>query len=144
MNAAVIREASFGLTSARPPSQWHGIRSNASKRQSAYGSGEASHRVGGPARALLRLGRRLAGARVLDRRAESCGRGMSGGTRRDALETLFAAYLGIRDRILTEQGELRQHVNVFVGKSDACATDGLAMPLADGAEISIIRAIGGG
>ena len=68
----------------------------------------------------------------------------SGGTLRDALEGLFAAYPGIRDRILTERWEIRQHVNVFVGKREARTMDGLATPLADGMEISIIPAISGG
>ena len=68
----------------------------------------------------------------------------SGDTLLDALEELFAAYPGIRDRLLTEQRELRQHVNVFVGKSDARMLDGLATPLANGVEISIIPAISGG
>jgi len=68
----------------------------------------------------------------------------SGSTLRDALEGLFAAYPGIRDRVLTEQGEIRQHVNVFVGKSEARTTGGLATPLANGAEISILPAISGG
>ena len=68
----------------------------------------------------------------------------SGGTLRDALEALFAAHPGLRDRILTERGETRQHVNVFVGNSDARSTGGLATPLADGMEISIIPAISGG
>jgi molybdopterin converting factor small subunit len=68
----------------------------------------------------------------------------SGSTLRDALEALFAAHPGIRDRILTEQGEVRQHVNVFVGNSDARSTGGLATPLEDGMEISIIPAISGG
>ncbi len=43
----------------------------------------------------------------------------SGGTLQDALEALFAAHPGLRDRVLTEQGEVRQHVNVFVGNSEA-------------------------
>jgi molybdopterin converting factor small subunit len=68
----------------------------------------------------------------------------SGGTLQDALEALFAAHPGIRDRILTEQGEIREHVNVFVGKSESRLTGGLATPLADGMEISIIPAISGG
>jgi molybdopterin converting factor small subunit len=68
----------------------------------------------------------------------------SGGTLRDALEALFAAHSGIRDRVLTERGEIREHVNVFVGKSEARWTGGLATPLADGAEISILPAISGG
>jgi molybdopterin converting factor small subunit len=68
----------------------------------------------------------------------------SGGTLGDALEGLFAAYPGIRDRVLTEQREIRPHVNVFVGKKEARTMDGLATPLANGMEISIIPAISGG
>jgi molybdopterin converting factor small subunit len=67
-----------------------------------------------------------------------------GGTLRDALEALGAAHPGIRDRVLTERGEIREHVNVFVGKSEARSTGGLATPVADGMEISIIPAISGG
>ena len=68
----------------------------------------------------------------------------SGTTLQDALEGLFAAYPGIRDPVLTEQGEIRQHVNVFVGKSEARRAGGLATPLTEGTEISIIPAISGG
>jgi molybdopterin converting factor small subunit len=68
----------------------------------------------------------------------------SGGTLRDALEALFAARPGIRDRVCTEQGEIREHVNVFVGDTAARWADGLAMPIADGVEISIIPALSGG
>jgi molybdopterin converting factor small subunit len=68
----------------------------------------------------------------------------SGGTLHDALEGLFAAYPGIRDRVFTEQREIRQHVNVFVGEREARTVGGLATPLANGMEISIIPAIGGG
>jgi len=67
-----------------------------------------------------------------------------GGTLGDALEALFAAHPGIRDRVLTERGEIREHVNVFVGKSEAREAGGLAAPLADGMQISIIPAISGG
>src|SRR5579862_7770308 len=68
----------------------------------------------------------------------------SSGSLRDALEALFAAHPGIRDRILTEQEEIREHVNVFVGKTESRLTGGMATPLADGTEISIIPAISGG
>ena len=69
----------------------------------------------------------------------------TGRTLQDALEALFAAHPAMRDRILTERGEIREHVNVFVGKkSEARSTGGLATPLADGMEISIIPAISGG
>lgn len=68
----------------------------------------------------------------------------SGGTLGDALEGLFAAYPGLRDRVLTERRQIRQHVNVFVGKTEARTLDGLATPLASGTYISILPAISGG
>ncbi len=67
-----------------------------------------------------------------------------GSALQDALEGLFGAYPGIRDRVLTERREIRQHVNVFVGNTEARTMGGLATPLADGMEISIIPAISGG
>ena len=69
---------------------------------------------------------------------------ISGGTLQHALAALFVAHPGIRDRVLTERGEIREHVTVFVGKSEAHSTGGLATPLAEGIEISIIPAISGG
>jgi molybdopterin converting factor small subunit len=68
----------------------------------------------------------------------------AGATLEDALQGLFAAHPGIRDRVLTERGEIREHVNVFVGKTEARSTGGLATPLADGEAISILPAISGG
>ena len=68
----------------------------------------------------------------------------SGSTLGDALDGLFAAHPGIRDRVLTERREIRQHVNVFVGKKEVRTLGGLATPLANGTEISIIPAISGG
>ena len=68
----------------------------------------------------------------------------SGSELHDAMEALFAAHPGIRDRVLTERGEIREHINVFVGNDIARAMGGLAAPLAEGAEISIIPAISGG
>jgi sulfur-carrier protein len=68
----------------------------------------------------------------------------SGGTLQNALNALFTAHPGIQDRVLTERGEIREHINVFVGNSIARATGGLATPPAHGTEISIIPAISGG
>ena len=68
----------------------------------------------------------------------------SGGKLQDALQALFAVHPGLRDRVLTEQGEIREHVNVFVGKSESRSLGGLATPLADRMEISILPAISGG
>jgi molybdopterin converting factor small subunit len=69
---------------------------------------------------------------------------LSGSTLRDALDALFVTYPGLRDRILTERDEIREHVNVFVGNSESRTTGGLATPVTDGLEISIIPAITGG
>ena len=63
---------------------------------------------------------------------------------RDALEALFAIYPGLRDRILNEQGSVREHVNLFVDKEDARYLDGLATRLSGPAEIVIVPAVSGG
>jgi hypothetical protein len=46
------------------------------------------------------------------------------------LQALFVVYPGLRDRVLTETGETRRHVNIFVangyscrGRSFDCASD---------------------
>jgi len=62
----------------------------------------------------------------------------------EALQALWIACPGIRDRVLTEQGQIREHINVFVGKEDVRYTGGLGTPLSPGAEISIVPAISGG
>lgn len=62
----------------------------------------------------------------------------------DALQALFAAHQGLRDRILTETGEVRQHVNIFLGNENVRHTGGLTTALPASAEISIVPAISGG
>lgn len=68
----------------------------------------------------------------------------SGANLLDGLQALFLAYPGLRDRILTESGQLRQHVNIFVGKNDTRYSNGLATPTPANAEITIVPAISGG
>jgi molybdopterin synthase sulfur carrier subunit len=62
----------------------------------------------------------------------------------DALEALWTICPGLRDRVATEQGEIREHVNVFVGDENVRFTGGLTTPVPDGAEISIFHAVSGG
>jgi molybdopterin converting factor small subunit len=62
----------------------------------------------------------------------------------DALEALWGLHPELRHRILTERGELRPHVNVFVGAENIRYTGGLATPLAGEAEGAIIPAVSGG
>ena len=65
-------------------------------------------------------------------------------TLRDALEELWLAWPGVRDRVVTEQGEVREHINLFVGPEDVRYTGGLATPIPSGSEITIVPAISGG
>lgn len=63
---------------------------------------------------------------------------------RDALAALCIAHPGVRDRVLTEQGEIREHLNIFVGNECVRFGNGLATPVENGAEISIVPAVSGG
>ena len=36
----------------------------------------------------------------------------------DALNSLWQRHIALHDRVLNEQGEIRQHVNIFVGSDD--------------------------
>ena len=62
----------------------------------------------------------------------------------DALRLLWEQCPGMRDRVLTEQAQIREHINVFVGNESVRYTGGLQTPVPDGAQIAIIPAISGG
>jgi molybdopterin converting factor small subunit len=62
----------------------------------------------------------------------------------DALTILWAHCPGVRDRVVTELGEVRQNVNVFVDGESIRYTGGLAASVGDGAEIVILPAVSGG
>ena len=62
----------------------------------------------------------------------------------DALAAVAARWPAVTDRVLTEQGELRRHVNVFVGEESVKFMDGLSTPIEDGATITIVPAVSGG
>jgi PPOX class probable F420-dependent enzyme len=66
------------------------------------------------------------------------------GTVSEALQALWAVCPGMRDRVVTEQGQVREHINIFVGKENIRYTGGLATAVSAGAEISIVPAISGG
>ena len=66
------------------------------------------------------------------------------GTLADALAALWTLYPGVRDRIVNEQGQVRQHINIFVGDEHVRYTGGLATPVSAEAKISIVPAVSGG
>jgi len=61
----------------------------------------------------------------------------------EALDSLWQKHLALRDRILNEQGEIRQHVNIFVGSDNVKRQKGLATRLSTN-EIHIFNAVSGG
>jgi sulfur-carrier protein len=62
----------------------------------------------------------------------------------EALSALWKLYPGLRDRILTEQDEMREHINIFIGDEDVRYTGGLTSRISAGSDISIVPAISGG
>ena len=61
----------------------------------------------------------------------------------EALEAVYAKYDGLRDRI-TDDGELRRFINVYVGGEDIRFSDGLETAVSDGDEVTILPAVAGG
>ena len=67
----------------------------------------------------------------------------SGGTVREVLDDLFAAYPALRDRV-TEGGELSSFVNVYVNDRDVRYRDGLATPVGEDDTVILLPAMAGG
>ncbi len=69
---------------------------------------------------------------------------LEGATVQEVLEGLFSQYSELRERISDEDGSLRRFVNVYLGGEDIRFLEGLATPVADGAELTILPAVAGG
>jgi molybdopterin converting factor small subunit len=63
---------------------------------------------------------------------------------RDALSLLGNDYPRIHDRIVTELGEVRPHINIFIDGDSFRDVGGLSAPIRNGAEILILPAVSGG
>lgn len=61
----------------------------------------------------------------------------------EAFRALLTTHAALRDRVLTEIGDIRQNVNVFVGSNDVKRLKGLQTAMR-GNEIHIFNAISGG
>ena len=61
-----------------------------------------------------------------------------------AIAALDARYPGFRDRLLDENGELRQFVNIYLNDEDVRLGPGLKAKVAAKDEISIVPAVAGG
>jgi len=62
----------------------------------------------------------------------------------EALSLLWADCPAIRDRMVTELGELRPHINIFVDGESIRFSGGFDTAVRDGAEIFILPALSGG
>ena len=62
----------------------------------------------------------------------------------EALSALWKLCPGLRDRVIIEQGQIREHVNIFIGDEDVRYTGGLTSRVSAGSDISIVPAISGG
>jgi molybdopterin synthase sulfur carrier subunit len=69
---------------------------------------------------------------------------LSGATIQEVLDGLFERHEELRARIADEDGSLRRFVNVYLAGEDIRFLDGLATPVKDGSEITIIPAVAGG
>ncbi len=69
---------------------------------------------------------------------------LEGRTAGEVLDALFARHEGLRRQLLTEDGKLRNFVNVFVNEEDARNLKGLSTPVKDGDTLLIVPAIAGG
>ncbi len=68
----------------------------------------------------------------------------SGSTLSACIDHLETTYPGMRARLMDDTGQLRRFVNVYVNGDDVRFIDGLATPLKDGDEVSIVPAVAGG
>lgn len=69
---------------------------------------------------------------------------IDGATVQEVLDGLFARHDELRARLYDDDGCLRRFVNVYVAGEDIRFLDGLATPVKDGSELTILPAVAGG
>lgn len=67
----------------------------------------------------------------------------AGGTLAELIDDLEAKHNGIKERLVTD-GKLHRFVNVYVNDEDVRFSGGLATPLGDGDDVTILPAVAGG
>jgi MoaD family protein len=68
----------------------------------------------------------------------------SAGTVGEALAELWRLHVGLRDRVINEQGQIRLHVNIFLNDENIRRQQGLASELSENDEITILPSVSGG
>ena len=62
----------------------------------------------------------------------------------EALDGLWRQHIGLRDRVLNEQGTLRPHVNIFLNDENVRRKQMLDTSLQENCEITILPSVSGG
>ena len=62
----------------------------------------------------------------------------------EALDRLWQQHVGLRDRVVNEQGSLRPHVNIFLNEDNVRRKQLLETTLPENCEITILPAVSGG
>jgi sulfur-carrier protein len=65
-------------------------------------------------------------------------------TIREALNVLWKKHVGLRDRVVNEQGALRPHVNIFIDDENVRRKDMLDTLVKENSEITILPSVSGG
>ena len=66
------------------------------------------------------------------------------GTVGELVTNLESAYVGIQEKLVDDDGEIRRYVNIYVNDEDIRFLDGSDTRLEDGDNITIVPAIAGG
>ena len=69
---------------------------------------------------------------------------MEGSTVAAVIESLEAQYPGLRSELLSDDGAVRQFVNIYVNDEDIRYLDRLNTSLSDGDRLAILPAVAGG
>ena len=69
---------------------------------------------------------------------------VEGATVRELVAAIGTAYPALARRIVDETGELRRHVNVYVGLEECRRLGGLDAVVPEGVDVSVIGSIAGG
>jgi sulfur-carrier protein len=69
---------------------------------------------------------------------------VEGSTIGDAVQALVGRHPGLKEQLLTPQGDLHRFVNVYLNGRDVRYLDGLRTPVGERDEIRLLPAIAGG
>ncbi|WP_224448926.1 ubiquitin-like small modifier protein 1 [Haloprofundus salilacus] len=62
----------------------------------------------------------------------------------DALDELLSSYPALEARVLDDDGDLRDHINVLRNGENVFTGEGLATPVAEGDELALFPPVSGG